>query len=70
MLQLSYSLNAEAPEGRYDINVWNNGLKMSQNFKVEKYSKLHLTLLFYVMPMTIIIKTVPFPQFFQNMMSK
>lgn len=56
MLQLSYSLNAEAPEGRYDINVWNNGLKLSQNFKVEKYGKLHLIFLFYVMPMSTIIK--------------
>lgn len=46
MLQLSYSLNAEAPEGRYDINVWNNGLKLSQRFKVEKYGKLHLIFLF------------------------
>lgn len=48
MLQLSYSLNAEAPEGRYDIIVWNNGLKLSQYFKVEKYGKLHLIFLFYV----------------------
>ncbi|XP_075891994.1 alpha-2-macroglobulin-like [Nelusetta ayraudi] len=37
MLQLSYSLNPEAPQGKYKIFVWINETKLSLDFKVEKY---------------------------------
>ncbi|XP_078023473.1 alpha-2-macroglobulin-like isoform X2 [Epinephelus lanceolatus] len=37
ILQLSYSLNSEAREGTYKVNVGVDGLKQHHSFKVEKY---------------------------------
>ncbi|KAM3833923.1 alpha-2-macroglobulin-like [Diretmus argenteus] len=37
ILQLSYSLNSEAPEGFYQVIVWIGDKKLYHSFKVEKY---------------------------------
>lgn len=40
ILQLSHSLNSEAREGFYAVQVWIKEAIKYQNFKVEKYGKL------------------------------
>lgn len=70
MLQLSYSLNPEAPQGIYKIFVWINETKISLDFKVEKYGT-YILLRFYKMFMiTFNLKIPPFLQFCQNLKSK
>lgn len=42
ILQLSYSLNSEAREGHYTVQVWLKGAMTYHYFKVEKYGKLQI----------------------------
>lgn len=70
LLQLSYDLNSEAREGRYQVIVTIGLEKIYHNFKVEKYGKL---LLFYNLPFQSICNAarmlinIFYPQFCLNL---